>query len=253
VFGLFRRSGRRQAEAPPAIPAGHRVYAIGDVHGRADLLDRLVALIEDDARPEPGRQDHLVFLGDYVDRGLDSHGVVERLANADQDRFGTIFLKGNHEDALLRFLEDPGIGPMWLQFGGQATLYSYGVRRPDGLTEADFLAHAQAELRRRIPPRHLAFLQDLHLQVTIGDYLFVHAGVRPGVPLDRQSEEDLMWIRDEFLHSPARHGKMVVHGHSISEEPDVKANRIGIDTGAFATGRLTCLVLEGTERRFLVT
>jgi serine/threonine protein phosphatase 1 len=257
VLGLFRRKRSGGGERPPAIPAGHRIYAVGDIHGRADLLDRLLSQITEDVRETAGAgrppQAHLILLGDYVDRGLNSKGVLDRLCQPAEGPFGTICLKGNHEDAMLRFLDDVSVGPGWLRFGGQATLVSYGIGRPAGADDADFLDHAQQQLREKLPPQHLAFLRRLKLQVTIGDYHFVHAGIRPGVPLNRQDEADLLWIRDDFLQSPADHGAIVVHGHSITEEPDIHPNRIGIDTGAFATGRLTCLVLQGADARFLST
>lgn len=235
------------------MPEGHRVYAVGDIHGRSDLFDRLVGLVTEDIAADRPTQAHLVLLGDYIDRGLDSRGVLERLSHPAEGPFGIICLMGNHEDSLLRFLDDVSIGQDWLRYGGLATLVSYGIARPDGMDEATFLDHAQAQLRQRLPPRHLAFLRRLKRQVQVGDYRFVHAGVRPGVPLDSQDPEDLIWIRDEFLRSEADHGAVVVHGHSITEAPHIRHNRIGIDTGAFATGRLTCLVLEGETRRFLTT
>jgi serine/threonine protein phosphatase 1 len=263
VLGLFRRhravpdaheaASRRRGASTPAVPEGHRVYAVGDIHGRSDLLDRLLGLVTTDIQADTPTQAHLVLLGDYIDRGLDSRGVLDRLSQPAEGPYGTICLKGNHEDSLLRFLDDVSVGHGWLRYGGLATLVSYGIARPDRMDEATFLDHAQEQLRRHLPPRHLAFLHRLKLQVRVGDYQFVHAGVRPGVPLDRQDPDDLIWIRDEFLHSDADYGAVVVHGHSITDEPHIRHNRIGIDTGAFATGRLTCLVLEGETRRFLTT
>ncbi|ACJ00824.1 metallophosphoesterase family protein [Rhodospirillum centenum] len=248
---------RRQTAKPPpriaTVPEGQRLYAIGDIHGRADLLDRLLERIRADAAAAPELQHTLVLLGDYVDRGLDSAGVVERLAGGPPPGFGMICLKGNHEDALLRFLEDPGVGVDWMRFGGLATLMSYGVRRRDALPETVWLEEARLGLRERLPRHHLAFLTTLRTHVAVGGYLFVHAGIRPGRPLDDQEEDDMLWIRDAFLASSADHGALVVHGHSISETPDVQPNRIGIDTGAYVTGRLTALVLEKSDRRFIVT
>ena len=249
-----RRGAAARASLPAAsVPDGHRVYAIGDIHGRSDLFDRLIGLVTEDIRAGRPAQAHVVLLGDYIDRGLDSCGVLERLSQPAEGPFGTICLKGNHEDSLLRFLDDVSVGPNWLRYGGLATLVSYGIGRPDGMDEATFLDHAQEQLRRRLPARHLAFLRRLKLQVQVGDYRFVHAGVRPGVPLDHQDPDDLIWIRDDFLRSDADHGAVVVHGHTITDEPHIQHNRIGIDTGAFASGRLTCLVLEGETRRFLTT
>ncbi len=242
----------QQAVAPEA-PADSRIYAFGDIHGRADLLRRLHALVHDDAYRRQAPRNVAVYLGDYIDRGEDSSAVIDLLLDEPLPGFETITLKGNHEDSLLRFLEDTAIGPAWLLYGGRETLASYGVRPPaPGADERDF-ERARQELRVRLPERHRRFFAGLKLSHEEGDYLFAHAGVRPGVPLDRQAEDDLLWIRDEFLFSDAEFGKIVVHGHTISERPDVQRNRIGIDTGAFASGRLTCLVLEGTDWAFLQT
>jgi len=249
LFSFLRRTAEAPAARGPArVPRGQRVYAVGDVHGRLDLLDRLLDRVAADAATAPGLCHTLVFLGDYVDRGLDSAGVVERLAAGPPPGFGMVCLKGNHEEIMLRFLEDVGVGPGWLRFGGLAALASYGVPRPPGQADAEWLEQAQAILRERMPPHHLAFLRHLRPYLALGDYLFVHAGIRPGVPLERQVADDLLWIRDEFLDSAADHGRVVVHGHTIVPEAEVRPNRIGIDTGAFSSGVLTCLVLEGEER-----
>ncbi|WP_119680484.1 metallophosphoesterase family protein [Indioceanicola profundi] len=236
------------------MPAGQRIYAIGDIHGRSDLLDLLMRRISADARTAArGLQHTLVFLGDYVDRGQDSAGVLERLSAGPPPGFGMVCLRGNHEAVMQRFLTDHSVGPAWLSFGGVETLASYGIRpRPD-LDQERWLPIARSELARTLPQPHHAFLQGLRLHLRVGGYLFVHAGIRPGVKLERQKPEDLLWIRDAFLDSTARHGMTVVHGHTVVREPEVRPNRIGIDTGAYASGRLTCLVLEGTERRFLTT
>jgi len=239
--------------AAAAVPRGLRVYAIGDVHGRLDLLDHMLDLVEADGGAAPDLVKYIVCLGDYVDRGPHSRGVIERLAEGPPPGFGAIHLKGNHEASMLSFLEDIRVGPNWLTYGGTATLASYHVPPPHADSSPEELTHAQEQLRRLLPPAHRSFLDSLRTSVTIGDYVFVHAGIRPGVPLERQREDDLLWIRDDFLRSTTDHGKVVVHGHTISPEPELRANRIGIDTGAFATNRLTCLVLEGTERRFLTT
>jgi len=252
---LRRLFPSRTREAVTAkVTADSVVYAVGDIHGRADLLDRLHEKIAADAagRPQPRRV--LVYLGDYVDRGLESRQVIDRLIAPPDDGFERVFLKGNHEDAMLQFLDDVAIGASWMGFGGDATLYSYGVdvygTPPEG---ADRLEHIQGQLRAALPDDHRAFLEGLVTSHDEGDYMFVHAGVRPGVPLHMQSAADLMWIRDDFLYSRKDFGKVVVHGHSIETKPVVQANRIGIDTGAFATGVLTALALQGTERAFLST
>lgn len=233
------------------VPAGTAVYAIGDIHGRLDLLSRLHRMILDDARGLAAMEYVLIYLGDYVDRGPESAGVVELLSKETLPGFSAIHLMGNHEDFLLRFLDDTSSGTAWFANGGVATMRSYGVDFDyDELLRPERL---QDKLSRRLPARHLAFLRALQLTHVVGDYLFVHAGIRPGVAMELQSPADLLWIRGEFLHSPVEHGRIVVHGHTITDMPDVRTNRIGIDTGAFATGRLTCLVLEGDRRRFLHT
>jgi serine/threonine protein phosphatase 1 len=249
---LFSRSAPQAAPVSPQVPAGSRIYAVGDVHGRVDLLERLRTMIEEDAKWHPIGRKVVVYLGDYVDRGPDSRGVVDMLARRPLPGFESMFLKGNHEDSLLEFLTDPGIAPAWMAYGGDATLYSYGVRPPDARKVEDILA-AQKAFIQALPPEHLAFMEALKLVHVEGDYAFVHAGFRANVPIEFQDPQDMMWIRNEFLDSDADFGKVAVHGHTITERPETRHNRIGIDTGAFATGTLTCLVLEGTERRFLAT
>jgi serine/threonine protein phosphatase 1 len=228
-----------------------RLYVIGDIHGRSDLLDDIVRKIHDDmARHDP--VDCLtITLGDYVDRGPDSRGVLERLS---RNPFPTplIGVKGNHEQMLERFMEDPSIAHQWRRFGGLETLHSYGVPIKDVMVGKGYDQAARA-LRAAVPQRHLLFLRSLQPFVTINQYFLCHAGIRPGVPLAEQSLRDLMWIRDEFLTSEIEFEKVIVHGHTPCDWPEVRSNRINIDTGAFATGRLTCLVLDGKEGRFLFT
>ena len=250
MFGLFRSKSRQRA---PTVPEGTRVYAIGDIHGRLDLLEHMEDMIQHDASQDAPARRVVVYLGDYVDRGMEARQVVERLMAHALDGFELIHLKGNHEEFLLSFLEDARIGPGWLRNGGNTTLYSYGVRPPDRPTDVAALERARQEFARKLPARHLDFYRSLSLSHVEGDYLFVHAGILPGRPLAQQEPNDLLWIRDEFLASQANHGKLVVHGHTIFEEPDIQPNRIGIDTGAYATGRLTALVLEGATQRFLQT
>jgi serine/threonine protein phosphatase 1 len=240
--------------AQAKLPPGLRVYAIGDIHGRADLLDRLHDKIEADLRTAPEKA-VIVYLGDYIDRGADSHGVVERLTRPRfiGARFAgieTVALLGNHEDMLLQFLDAPYGASLWLSNGGDATLNSYKVRIPASYDE--FLL-TQRALLGAMPRHHKQFLLGLPVQVQYGDYLFVHAGIRPGLPLDRQSREQMIWIRDVFLDSEADHGLVVVHGHTVVHEVEWRPNRIGVDTGAYTTGRLTALVLEGSERRLIQT
>lgn len=237
-----------------AVPGGTRVYAIGDVHGRLDLLQDLHRQIRDHVREYPIGRPVVVHIGDYIDRGYQSRQTIDYLLDSPLPEFDMVHLLGNHERTLLEFLDDLDVGPVWLRYGGRETLFSYDIEWDRDLDEVEgSLRRIQDDLRRKLPERHRHFLSGLPLTHEEGDYLFVHAGVRPGVPLDRQTPEDLLWIRDEFLNSTANHGKVVVHGHSISEEPVLRPNRVGIDTGAFATGRLTCLVLEGNQRSFLST
>ena len=250
---LVRGRERAASRAPAVVPDGVRVYAIGDIHGSAHLLDALLERIVADAGTGAPARKLLVYLGDYVDRGLESPRVIDTLIDGPPDGFEQVCLMGNHEEAMFGFLEDIKIGPMWLRNGGGETLLSYGVSMPPGGGTAERLEAARNHLRAKLPPAHLNFLRGLRLFHVMGDYLFVHAGVRPGVALADQSRNDILWIREEFLRSNADLGHIVVHGHTIMPDPQVRANRVGIDTGAYATGVLTCLVLEGSSRRFIQT
>jgi serine/threonine protein phosphatase 1 len=222
---------------------------VGDIHGRDDLLQEMAERVEADMQPRSFDQAVTVFLGDYLDRGHGSKSVVERLASSEWPT-PMIALAGNHEDFLLTFLEDQDVLEVWRSLGGYETLRSYGVDVGLAMAGRDFKS-IQATFLARFPERHRQFLRTLKVSTTIGDYFFCHAGVRPGVPLDRQDRDDLLAIRDPFLSSEAEHGKLIVHGHTPSAAPEIRRNRIGIDTAAYATGRLTCLVLEKDERRFL--
>ena len=249
---IFSRAGPRPEL--PAAPADCVIYAVGDIHGRVDLLDRLHRKIALDAAGRRESRKLLIYLGDYVDRGPRSRQVLDRLTAPADDGIERIHLKGNHEDAMMRFLEEGSWAESWLGFGGLATLASYGVElHAAGRGREDRLAELRRRLLDRVPARHRAFLDGLAPCHMEGEYFFAHAGARPGVPLERQAAEDLMWIRDEFLHARRPLGKVVVHGHTIERRPVVRRHRIGIDTGAFATGVLTALVLAGRERRFLQT
>ena len=237
--------------ARPRVPPGHRVYAIGDVHGCDELLQAMLASIQRHADDHPIDTKTLILLGDYVDRGPDPQAVVERVRAWSAPGFQVRHLKGNHEDLMLKFLETGALGEAWLTNGARQTMESYGVPTTEILASLGDLQHLRLRLAEALPKDHLAFLRSLSVTHEIGDYLFVHAGIRPGVPIDEQSEADCLWIRDHFLNDDRDHGKIVVHGHSISYQPELQANRIGIDTGAFATGRLTCLVLEEDSQEFL--
>jgi serine/threonine protein phosphatase 1 len=231
------------------VPDGIRIYAVGDLHGRADLLDRLFVNIDADLADYPARRAIQVFLGDYVDRGPNSYGVVERLIRRGQTH-NIVCLKGNHELFLLEFLRTPDTLKHWRDYGGLDTLMSYGVTPPFN-ANAERLAALAAALHQAMPAEHREFLGRLKMSFSCGDYLFVHAGVRPGVPLARQREQDLLWIRDEFLQYEHDFGKIIVHGHTPVTQPEIRSNRINIDTGAYATGKLTCLILEEDKRWFL--
>jgi serine/threonine protein phosphatase 1 len=231
-------------------PDDTRVYAIGDIHGCVDLLMRLHEIIREDAVCARERRKVVVYLGDYVDRGPSSAGVIELLMDNPLAGFETVFLKGNHEDFMLRFIENPEVGSLWLMNGGGATLASYGVTES---ANPDRMGERQSEFVKRVPAAHRAFLERLALTHQEGDYIFVHAGIQPGLPLSEQKEEDLLWIREPFLSSAEKHGGVVVHGHTPVESPEVLPNRINVDTGAVWSGRLTALVAYGEERKFLRT
>jgi serine/threonine protein phosphatase 1 len=235
------------------VPAGLRVYGIGDIHGRLDLLDALLASIAADDRARGnGVETHYIFLGDLIDRGPDSRGVVDRLIAFHASGRNARFLMGNHEQVFLRALEGDRRALRFLnKIGGRETLQSYGIG-PAEYSALDFDELA-ALAQEKVPAAHRAFLEGFEDKILLGDYLFVHAGLRPGIAIDEQEQSDLCWIRDEFLTCKDSFGPIVVHGHSITEEIDVRANRIGIDTGAFATGKLTAIGLEGDARWFLST
>jgi len=233
------------------LPENHRLYCIGDIHGRDDLLLDAHQKIAADAAGFTGKLT-LVYLGDYVDRGMNSKQVLEILLANDLTDFEKIYLLGNHEQVLLDFLltENMALAQDWFRFGGLQTLLSYGVQVVGIPTQKDMTA-LHDEFKEKLPEAHLQFLTRLQLYYEIGGYFFVHAGIRPGLKLNQQLPEDMLWIRDEFLNSSASHGKIIVHGHSVTEEPDVRPNRIGLDTGAYASGKLTCAVFEGDALRFL--
>ena len=238
----------------PSLPQGQLVYAIGDIHGRAYLLVALLEQIETDAAASVGvDRSTLVFVGDYIERGPDSRRVVELRLGALPRGFDVHFLKGNHEAIMLDFLRDPTCLGQWLANGAAATFESYGVEVA-GLVRAG----AEPEIWQMafldvLPETHRHFFEHLELMVGLGDYLFVHAGVRPGVPLDAQNPRDLVWIRGEFLQSRENFGKVVVHGHTPTAVVEMHANRIGIDTGAVFTNRLTALRLQEASRGLLQT
>jgi len=243
------RSRQRASERPlPAVPPGTRWYAVGDVHGRLDLFEELIAAIESDDRDAPPADTTVVLLGDLIDRGPDSAGVVAR-ARAWQAARRVRLLAGNHEEMFLYALEDVAVLRHFLRHGGRQTALSYGI--PREAYDSATMEELQAKLAAVVPREDLRFLSSAKNYLVAGDYLFVHAGIAPDVPLEEQEEHHLRWIREPFLDHEAPHERFVVHGHTITDGIDERANRIGIDTGAYKSGCLTALVLEGTTRRII--
>lgn len=246
---MWRRFSRKAKTDYARVPSGTRVYAIGDVHGRADLLKRTFARIDRHHAGHPVHRVIEVMLGDYIDRGPQSHDVVALLAARRRDR-RTVCLMGNHETYLLDFLSDPTLLDMWQRYGGLETLLSYGLAPSLKPSSGEQIELANA-LNDRLPQAHYDFLTTLPLHFTCGDYFFTHAGVRPGIALADQRADDLLLIRDEFLLHEGMFEKVIVHGHTPVNDPEIHDNRINIDTGAFASGKLTCLVLENDDISFL--
>jgi serine/threonine protein phosphatase 1 len=239
-FRKLRVRGR-----PPSLPAELRIYAIGDIHGRLDLLNQLLARISSDIALRPTVRPLYVFLGDYIDRGSSSRETIDRLIEHGKTH-ESVFLKGNHELIAIKCLSDRGLFDQWLRLGGLETLVSYGVPA-ETLANGKQIAELQSAFHSALPQAHFRFFRDLKNSFESGDFFFAHAGVKPNVELSRQRETDLLWIRGEFLSSKDDFGKIIVHGHTPTHEIEVAPNRINIDTGAFATGRLSCLVLEGED------
>jgi serine/threonine protein phosphatase 1 len=235
---------------PPQLPHGTRIYAVGDVHGRSDLLGHLLSEIDAHLAKNPIPRAIEIFLGDYIDRGADSRGVIDLLIERRRSR-EAIFLKGNHETYVSDFLRDPKSLEIWRQYGGFETLLSYGVK-PSMRSSSDDRKDLARAFAAVLPHTHMEFLSGLITSFSIGDFFFAHAGVQPGVPIDQQREDDLLWIRGDFLLSEEDFEKYVVHGHTPVKAPDIRSNRANIDTGAFATGRLTCLMIEGEDLQVLV-
>jgi serine/threonine protein phosphatase 1 len=239
--------------APARVPDGCVVYAVGDIHGRDDLLQEILDAIREDAQ---SLSEHAtaVFLGDYVDRGPDSRAVIARLIEAsDDDTIQWRFLRGNHDQTVLDFLRNPMTGMAWSDYGGRETMESYGVPPPPPWADSETWRVAAADFAAALPLEHLNFFEELEPSCEIGDYFFVHAGVRPGVPLDRQSARDLLWIREPFLNDTTPLPKVVVHGHTVTPQVHADERRIGIDTGAYASGVLTALRLCGEEGAIIQT
>lgn len=243
---------RRSATPAPSVPAGVRLYAIGDVHGRLDLLDRLLDLIDADHRARAPAAPQLVLLGDLIDRGPASRQVIDRVMQLSRELASLKLVMGNHEEVFLGALEgDAQAFHLFRRIGGRETMLSYGITAGDIDRLED--AALMALLADRVPTAHADFLRGFDDIVIAGDYAFVHAGIAPGRSLDAQRPADLRWIRDRFLGHGGPHPKIIVHGHSVRDSVEERGNRIGIDTGAYASGRLTAIGLEGTERWFLST
>lgn len=246
---FFQNIFRSSAVTPSyAIPAGERVYAIGDIHGRLDLFENLISAIDADNADRGPAKTTIVLLGDLVDRGPDSAGVLEA-ARKLQERRNVRILQGNHEEMFLEALEDEDVLRQFLRFGGKETILSYPID-PDAYRELT-LSELQQQLRTVVPASHLDFIRGFEDQIQIGDYLFVHAGIRPGVEPEQQATKDLRWIREPFLSDSSPRDFCVVHGHTITDEPDAQPTRIGIDTGGFRSGKLTAVGLELDRRWFL--
>ncbi|MBB4839776.1 serine/threonine protein phosphatase 1 [Sphingomonas kyeonggiensis] len=243
---------KRPAKGNSALPSGERYYAIGDIHGRLDLLNELLARIEEDDRQRAPATTTLVFIGDLIDRGPDSAGVIDALMALRERLPNSRFLLGNHEELFLGALEGSiEILKFHLRVGGKATVLSYGI------SEEEYAPASHVELleilKARVPEAHVRFLESFEDMIIAGDYVFVHAGVNPNLPLEKQRVKDLRWIRDSFLDHKGALEKTVVHGHTIVPEAQFRSNRIAIDTGAYDSGHLTALGLEGEERWLLQT
>ena len=248
MWSFFSRNAKSSKNKPVLSTL---TYAVGDIHGRLDLLERLLDLIQIDRN---GRDAEIVFLGDYIDRGADSAGVVEALATRKgMEGLNPIFLKGNHEATLIEFLKSGQGGPAWAKFGGLEALASYGVRPPKKRTNRAQWLEAHAQLQKAIPEHHLEFLEKLELTARRGPYLFVHAGIDPNRPISEQGEAEFLWIRKAFLTSSKRLEAIVVHGHSVTGKPKRSKYRIGVDTGAYMSGHLTAVKLLDDRVDFIAT
>ncbi len=240
---------KAEGRPAPRVPDNVRLYAVGDIHGRVDLLRALNRQMDADRAAHPGRDYVEIYLGDYVDRGADSAAVISHLISR-QRSHGAVCLSGNHEELLLTGLEDTETFRYWLKVGGYEALLSYLDTVP---AEREDEAALKALWLQHLPHEHLAFLRALGVRHICGDYLFVHAGLRPGVPLEEQTREDMLWIRKLFQEHAEPFEHFVVHGHQPVPQVDVRPNRMDIDTRAYDSGHLTCLVLEGAERHILAT
>lgn len=249
---ILKRRPPVRAPETPQVPPGTVVWAVGDIHGRDDLLEPLIEAIRTDLQATPERRKVVVFLGDYVDRGPGSRAVLRRLAALPaEESVEWRFLKGNHEETMVKFLADPSVGAQWCEYGGDATLRSYGLRPPDLKHRAEAWRHLSSDLSHKLGEAERALLSNLEMRLEVGDYFFAHAGARPGEALNSQADEDLLWIRGTFLRSEVEFEKVIVHGHTPTAEVHADRRRIGIDTRAYESGVLTALRLRSGDRRIL--
>ena len=242
--------GSRHEPHRPSVPDGTRYYVVGDIHGRLDLFEALIKAIEKDDAASPDADTHIILLGDLVDRGADSAGVIKR-ARKWQKKRNVRVLAGNHEEMFLQAFEKPDILRHFLKHGGRETIMSYGVSKKQ--FNAMTLEELFEFLPKLISKKERDYIASFEEMIVAGDYLFVHAGIDPSKPIEAQKRGDLLWIRDRFLSHQGPLEKVVVHGHTIFDEVEDCGYRIGIDTGAFRSGVLTALVLEGTDRRVIQT
>lgn len=254
VFNWFEIffSSTKKTPSPPRVftlPENVRVYAVGDIHGKAELLKKMLAAIAEDAAQYPDKKILEVFLGDYIDRGLESRAVIDLLLSPSKHE--RICLMGNHEETLLRYLDDPKILREWGNYGGFATLTSYGVPIPQSTSPETFNIMRDA-FKRNLPEAHLTFIKNLKMWHVVGDYLFVHAGIVPNIPLDLQQPQNLLWIRSPFLSHKDFFDYYVVHGHSAIPAPEIKHNRANVDISAAMKESLCCLVAEGNQRNTMI-
>ena len=249
---LIKSLFKTKSAPTPFVPENTRVYCIGDIHGRLDLLTELIERIQTDAQQFSG-QIIIVYLGDYLDRGSQSKEVIDFILSNEQANIQYVYLRGNHEQTLLDFLEDEAVARSWLSYGGQSTLASYDVAVTKIPTKRTELVELQSQLRTKLPDSHYRFLNKTKSFYSLGTYFFVHAGVNPNYSLANQRPEDLLWIRDEFIDAKKPFEKIIVHGHTVTDAAELLPNRIGIDTGAYVSGILTCLVLRDNQQRLIQT
>lgn len=239
----------RSTRATSSTPLDCVIWAVGDIHGRADLADPLIDVIQADLSTASASRKVLIFLGDHVDRGSGSKAVLDRLVSlSSEPGLEVRFIRGNHEDRMEAFLQDPLVGPSWCDYGGRDTLVSYGVNPPIMRGDVEAWTETSRALAEALPEPHRLLLSQQESSISIGDYFFTHAGARPGVALSDQSPDDLMWIRQAFLDHAAPFDQVVVHGHTPTEDVVSDNRRIGVDTGAYATNILSAVRLEGTTR-----